>query len=83
MALRKIYLAVDCGSDEQRDAVQRIFDDVSNMRLLKGNQIQSVYPYIKSHQNDLYQLFNMVAKDGVKSLMSANGISVVTRLARR
>lgn len=83
MAYRKIYLAVDCDNDEQKEAVQKIFDDISNMRLLKGGLIRSSYPYIKSHQNDLYQLFTMVANGGVKSLMSANGISVVTRLAKR
>lgn len=83
MALRKIYIAVDCESDEQRDAVQRIADEISNMRLLKGRQIEGVYPYVKGHQNELYKLFSIVQKSGVKGLMSANGIGVVTRLARK
>jgi hypothetical protein len=83
MALRKIYIAVDCADDAQKDAVQKIFNEVSNMRIFNGSQIQSFYPYVKAHQQDLFQLFSMVSKNGVKSLMSASGIAVVTRLAKR
>lgn len=83
MALRKIYIAVECADDAQRDIIQGIFNEVSNMRIFNGSQIQGMYPFVRAHQNELYQLFTMVGKNGIKSLMSASGIALVTKLAKR
>ena len=83
MALRKIIIAVDCADDAQRDRVQEIMNEISGMRLLNGTRIEGMYPYFREHQGDLYQLFDMVSKNGIKSLMSGQGISVITKLARR
>lgn len=83
MAYRKIFIAVDCADDAQKEAVQGIFNELSNMRLFNGNQIQNIYPFVKAHQNELFQLFSMISNNGVKSLMSASGIALVTKLAKR
>jgi hypothetical protein len=80
---KKIFLAVDCADDAQRDEVQRIMNEVSNMRLFNASQILSAYPYFRQHQGELSQLFTMVSRGGVKSLMSAGGISIITKLAKR
>jgi hypothetical protein len=80
---KKIFLAVDCADDAQRDEVQRIMNEVSNMRLFNASQILSAYPYFRLHQGELSQLFTMVSRGGVKSLMSAGGISIITKLAKR
>ena len=83
MALRKIILAVDCADDAQRDRVQEIMNEISGMRFLNGERIEGAYPYFKSHQGELYQLFGMVSKNGIKSLMSGQGVGLLTKLARR
>lgn len=83
MRLRKIAIAVDCEDDAQRDRIQNIMDEVSGMRLLNGNQIENIYPFFRSHQAELFQLFGMVANGGVKSLMSGQGISLITKIARK
>lgn len=83
MALRKIIIAVDCADDAQRDRVQGIMNEISGMRVLDGTKIEGMYPYFRSHQGELYQLFNLVGKGGVKALVSAQGISIITKLARR
>jgi hypothetical protein len=80
---KKIFLAVDCADDTQRDKVQSIMNEVSNMRLFNAAQILSAYPYFRQHQGELTQLFNMVSRGGVKSLMSAGGLSLITKLAKR
>ena len=80
--LRKITIAVDCVDDKERDAVQRIMNDVSSMRFLQGNRIIGMYPYFKRHEGELYQLFNLVGERGVKALLSGQGISLVTKLAK-
>ena len=34
MALRKLYIVVDCENDEQKEAVQTAFNELSNTRAL-------------------------------------------------
>ena len=81
--LKKVFLVVDVDSDEQKEAVQQIMNDVSNMRLLQGNKIVSLYPFIKKNQNELYSIFNLVANGGVKSLLSPSGMGVISKLIRK
>jgi hypothetical protein len=83
MALRKIFIAVDCQDDAERDEVQHVMEQISAMRLLKGNAIIGMYPYLKAHQNELMQLFKMVKDNGVKSLLSVNGGIILSKLARQ
>lgn len=60
--LRKIYIVIDCENDSQKESVQQIMNDLSNMRLIDGKNIESMYPFFKLHQGELMQLFNMVRK---------------------
>lgn len=83
MALRKVNIGVECTDDAQRDRIQAIMNEVSGMGLLNGTNIEGMYPYFRSHQGELIQLFNLVGKGGVKALMSGQGIGLVTKLARR
>lgn len=82
MALRKINIAVDCVDDAERDAVQRVMEEISAMRLFNGNAIVGMYPYMKAHQSELVQLFKMIRNDGVKSLFSVNGGILLSKLAK-
>lgn len=83
MALRKIVLAVDCADDAQKDRVQAIMNEISGMRMFDATKIEGMYPYFRQHQGELYQLFNLIGNGGVKALMSKQGISLITKLARR
>ena len=83
MALRRIEIAVECADDAQRDRVQGIMNEVSGMRLLDGAKIEGAYPFLKAHWGDLRSLFGLVQKGGIKSLMSGQGIGLMTKLARR
>ena len=83
MGLRKVIIAIDCADDAQRDRVQAIVNEISGMRILDGTKIEGMYPYFKAHQGELYQLFNLVGKGGGKALVSGQGISLITKLAKR
>lgn len=83
MALRRIEIAVDCVDDAQRNRVQEIMNEVSGMRMLDGTKIEGIYPFFRVHQGELYQLFSLVSKGGIKSLMSGQGIALMTKLAKR
>lgn len=83
MALRRIVIAVECVDDAQRDRVQEIMNEVSGMRMLDGAKIEGMYPFFRNHQSELYQLFGLVSKGGIKSMMSGQGIALMTKLAKR
>ena len=80
MALRKIIVAVDCADDNEKEIVQMAFQEISNMRVLNGAQIKKMVPLIKKNRNDLVELFNMITKDGIGSLLSIKGGRLIARL---
>lgn len=82
MALYKIILAVECDSDQQRDAVQRIANDVSNTRMLNGAKIVSYYPLIQQRKRELTDLFKIITTRGIKGLLSVEGAQLIARLTK-
>jgi hypothetical protein len=80
---KKIFIAVDCADDTEKEEVQRVMNEISNMRLANGGQLLAAYPYFAQHRGELTQLFRLVSEGGVKSLMSAKGLSLITQLAKR
>lgn len=73
MALRKIILAVDCDDDNERDAVQQIAQEISDMRVLSAKSMLRMKPMFDSNRNELMQLFYFIANKGIKSLLSFEG----------
>lgn len=61
---KKIYLAIDVQDDAQRDRLQRIAEELSNSRLLNGNQLEYIYPIYRQYENDIRQIFHMVSTNG-------------------
>ena len=80
MSLRKLYIAIDCASEEERDAVQRVLEEVSNMRVLTGSSIVRMYPMFQQKRRELTELFRMIAEGGVKSLLSMRGAQIINKL---
>lgn len=80
--LRKIIIAVDCADDNERDRVQQIATEVSNMRILDGRKMVGIWPYVQAHKGDIQQLFSLITDGGVKALVSGKGIQLLTRLTR-
>nr|DAR14571.1 MAG TPA: hypothetical protein [Caudoviricetes sp.] len=82
MALRKIYLAVECANDQERDAVQGIANELSNMRVMNANSIIKMMPLVEKHKAEFTQLFQMITRDGISSLMSIRGGMLIGKLAK-
>ena len=80
--LRKIIIAVDCADDAERDSVQAIATEVSNMRILDGRRLTGIWPYVQAHKGDMQQLFSLISEGGIKALISGRGIQLLTRLTR-
>ena len=81
--LRKITIAVDCADDQKRDMVQDIMAEISGMGILSANSIIGMYPFLKANRAQIFELFGMVSKNGIKSIISAKGISMLTQLTRK
>lgn len=82
MALRKLYIVVDCENDEQKDAVQTAFNELSNTRALTSRMIISMYPFFQKNRASLFELFNMIKTGGVKSLLSVKGGTLINNLRK-
>lgn len=61
---KKIYLAIDVTDDAQRERLQRIADELSNARLVNGNQLENIYPVYRKYETELRQLFHNVSRNG-------------------
>lgn len=44
MALRKIFLAVECADDNERDIVQSLANELSNSRILNARTLINMKP---------------------------------------
>lgn len=82
MALRKLYIVVDCENDDQKEAVQAAFNELSNARALNSRSIISMYPFFKRHRSELFELFNMIKTGGIKSLLSVRGGTLINNLRK-
>lgn len=82
MALRKLYIVVDCEDDEQKEAVQTALKELSTAYAITSRNIISMYPFFKRHQAELVELFGMIKSGGIKSLLSVRGGTLINNLRR-
>ena len=81
--LKKVFLAIECADEKQRDELQPILNEISTMRVVTAEQILKAWPMIKARQNEIKSLFTLVSTNGVKGLMSVQGASLLTQLMRK
>lgn len=82
MALRKLYIVLDCENDQEKEAVQQMLNELSNMRVTTGRQIVNMWPALQRNKQDLMTLFSMIRQGGVKSLLSVKGGILINKLAK-
>lgn len=82
MALGKVFIVLDFDNEQQKEEVQELLKEVSNERILTGRQVVSVAPMIRRNKEDLAELFSMIKNGGVKSLMSINGGTLISRISK-
>lgn len=80
--LRKIFLVVDCADENEKEAVQNVFNEISNLRAFNGSDVLRMKPAFDRNRNDLFSLFSMIKKGGVKSLFSLQGGMLLKKLTR-
>lgn len=72
MALRKIFLAVECADDNERDIVQSLANELSNSRILNARTLINMKP-----------MFDMISQNGIGSILSVKGGMIISKLAKR
>lgn len=81
--LKKVFLAIECTDEKQRDELQSILNEISAMRVITAEQILKAWPMIKARQSEIRNLFALVAQNGAKGIMSMQGVSAITQLMRK
>lgn len=81
--LKKVFLAIECADEKERDEAQLVLNEVSNMRVITAERLVKAYPMFKAREAEIRQLFGIVSQNGVKGLLSVQGASLLTQLMRR
>lgn len=68
MGYRKIYIAIDCRSDEEAKQVQKIAEDLSMMFSLSASDIIAVYPSVKNNSGLIKMSIKTISKEGIKGV---------------
>ena len=68
MGYRKIYLAIDCRSDEDAQKVQKIAEDLSMMFGLSAKDIIALYPSIKANSGLIKTSLKTLSREGFKGV---------------
>lgn len=68
MGYRKIYVAIDCRTDEDAQKVQKIAEDLSMMFSLSAKDIIAIYPAIKNNSGLIKTSIKTLSKEGLKGV---------------
>lgn len=66
---KKIYIAVDCESEQEQQLVQNIAQDISQSFTIKAKDVIGFYPTIQKNKALLNTVIKTVGREGKKGLM--------------
>lgn len=81
--LKKVFLAIECADEKQRDEAQLVLNEISNSRVITAERLIKAYPIYKQREAEIKQLFGIISQNGAKGLMSMQGVSLITKLMRK
>lgn len=81
--LKKVFLAIECADEKQRDEAQTILNEISNARVITAERLIKGYPIYKQRELEIRQLFAIISQSGAKGLMSMQGVSLITKLMKK
>lgn len=80
--LRKVFIVLDFEDEQQVQDLQNELNEFSNSRVLDGHKLRSMLPMYKKHKRDLMELMQMIAKGGVKAVMSMRGAQLINNIRK-
>ena len=69
MAYRKVFIAVDCDSEQELQMVQNIAKEISGTFSIKARDVINFYPFVVKNRALLYSAVKTVAAEGKKGVM--------------
>ena len=78
--LRKIYIAVECRDDAQKERVQKIAEEISQMRMFDGDALESIYPELKKRKQKISEMIHYIMVNGVQGVKSFKFIGLLSEL---
>lgn len=69
MALRKLYIVIDCTDDAQKERVQHVLDEISNMRAFDGNDVIKMKPMFDKNKTVFTKIFRAISQGGTAGIM--------------
>ena len=81
--LKKVFLAIECADEKQRDDAQLVLNEISNTRVITADRLIKAYPIYKQREPEIRQLFAIISQSGAKGLMSMQGMSIIAQLMKR
>lgn len=81
--LKKVFLAIECADEKQRDEAQLVLNEISNARVITAERLIKSYPIYKQREPEIRQLFAIISQSGAKGLMSMQGVSLITKLMKK
>lgn len=79
---RKVFIVLDFEDEQQVQDLQNELNEFSNSRVLDGHKLRTMLPMYKSHKKDLMELIGMIAKGGVKAVLSMRGAQLINSLRK-
>ena len=70
---RKIHIAIDCSTEEEYRAVQKIAEEISSVMRLSAKEFIAVYPEIKKRYGVISMAKDAIKKNGRKGLLPVVG----------
>lgn len=83
MAIKKLYIAIECANDQEEQAAQEVLKQLSNMRIFDAKKLITYYPILKSREGTIRELFNLITTGGIKSLLSMRGMGLIKSLTSK
>ena len=68
MAYRKIYIALDCKSDEEAKRMQKAAEQLSSTFGMSAGDILELYPYVIKNSGLIKTTIKTLAKEGFKGI---------------
>lgn len=66
MGFRRLNIAVDCANEAEKQAVQDVLDELSNILRIKGEWVIKSAPLLKKHQSIIYRSVKTIGSTEAK-----------------
>jgi hypothetical protein len=68
MSYRKIIMAVQCDTEEEKEQIQRIAEDISRSFKIKAKDVIKIYPLFQKNSSLIINSMRTISANGMKGI---------------